>query len=326
MNTLERALYLWSTGNFRDPDHPECHGVKKSDLDTFSGFEPEFLGAVQSRQEFFAQQLDWFALAIHGRLAATDGEPGPATDALLTAKRCPHPDFEITPEDDEELAKLWARPEEANWPTECRSDLHIGRDFQGLPGLTREQTDGVYWAICHNWTEAFADIQLTPRNDAIGNASGTRMYHRKERMGGGTLAYHYLARNRCDDRLDGAWNSAVTWNLSLAPTTGSHEVGHGFGCNHVNDPAALMYPMITNASQQRLGFPNSTDIAAMQALGYTPHADWKSRQLPKDRLFLPRGLDDDPLDRTLVIGWLYEDGTFEKIMEVDDKLAPFPGG
>lgn len=271
--------------------HQVAPDLNGSEFDALVETDQPVVDALALWQQYFNQILDELCLKIHGRLCITDGTPGPATDYLMASPRCYFPDFEPDPESEAYI--LWAR-EEANIPMQCRGEIRIGRDFDALPGLTKAETDGIYWAMCHNVTEAFQDIHATPNNDAIGNPAGTIFYHRLEAMRGSTLAYHYLARNKCE-RLDGAWNSNVNFSRRLGAPVGTHEICHGLGANHNSDPQATMYPAITNYAQARYGYFNPTDIAAIKQIGYKPYDNWQVRQLPESRLFLPRGeVPEDP--------------------------------
>lgn len=305
MNTTQHAELLWATGNFRDPDFPEAHNVEKDELPKLTKNDEAFKAAVRSRQSYFQGEMDEFCLRHHGRLSyATDGgdgDVGVATEQLLRMPRCAHPDFRMTEKDDPELAKFFHQgPQAANWPDECRFSLITSRSFASLPGLTEEQTDGVWWASCHNWTESIEDLQMTPGE--VGDLHSADFYAVLARLGGSTLAWSYLARNRCDVRLDQAYNSRVNWSVRLAATTKTHEDGHALGLEHQRDRNATMYPSINSAAESRYGYPNATDIQAMERLGYHPFDDWERRKPPESKLFLPRDVGPELLEAIVLRG------------------------
>lgn len=286
MTDQEFIHLLWRWGHFRNPAKLAALNVSKADLGVLTMSDEPVVEAVQSYQEYHRQTLDVLCMSYNKSPLTEDGIVGAATSRSVQDRTCMCPDFAVSVDDDPDVAKLW-NAEEANWPDGCRREILIGRVFDRLPGLTVEQTDAVYWAICNNWFAAMLDVVMEPRNDQR-TGEGLRMYHRIEAMGGNVLAYHYLAQNRCDIRLDGAWNSNVTWGLALAAAVGSHECGHGLGLNHVNDSQALMYPAITAASRGRNGYPNATDISQMKSLGYQARSDWQARQPSAEDLFKPR--------------------------------------
>jgi hypothetical protein len=291
MTEQEAIQLLWRYGHFRNPDMNESLNISKADLPVLTFADESVEEAIRSYQAFAIHDLDELVLKHHTRAdAVADGDAGPATFDLWLMPRCGHPDFPV--DDDPDLAPMWSR-EEANWPDACRREILVGRDYDTLPGLTQEQTDGIYWALCNNWTAAMQDVEMTPKNDQR-TADGLRMFHDLRGLSRSTLAWHVLARNRCDDRLQGRWNSNVQWGLSLAAAVGTHEVYHGLGGNHTNDPEATSYPSITPHSRARMGYPNATDIAAMEALGYHAHSDWQQRKPSEDELFKPRGEQPEP--------------------------------
>ena len=302
MNFDETKEHYWNTGHFRNPDHPETWNVTKADLPKIQETDKVYHVATQSYQEYLLDLLAPLAFAFHKRPPIADGDPGPATAVLLDMPRCMMPDFHVP--DDPDLDALWAKPEEANWPGACRKQLVTGRSFDSLPGLNREQTDGIWWASCHNWTESIEDLQMTP--GPVGQSSGAHFYADVKSLSGSILAWSYLARNSCAVQLAQAYNSRVNWGMPLAATTKTHEDGHALGLNHISNSQATMYPSIHQSSTARLGYPHSSDIAGMQALGYRPHPEWQSRKPSADQIYKPRGDSPVPPDPTPPTGSVFQ--------------------
>lgn len=280
MTHEETLELLWTTGHFRNPKHPELFNVTKDDYRDLSPNDRLFHLAVQSYQEYFRQPLSDLTMALHHRMAITDGDSGPATEIIFNQPRCKHPDFPVAPEDDPMAARLSNR-EEANIPTSCRRKITVGRNFQSLPGLNAVDTHKVYWASCNNWYYALSDVEMV----SVDVGAAAFLMSKLEAMSGGTLAWSELARNSCSP-LQQAMNSRVNWALDLAITTKTHEDGHALGFEHNNDSAATMFPSINQAARSRLGFPNATDLDVARRVGYTVRNN--PQRPPTDILTAPR--------------------------------------
>lgn len=245
---------LYGLGHFHNPAHPT--GVTKDDLNTLRLHDNEVRKALRSYQEFMSPDFDRLSLAEHGRLGVADGDIGPATNALLDEPRCGFPDYPY-PEG------VMASQLNANWPTACRGKLRFGRNFKALPGLTEKQTDDVFHAMTNTWSIALEDVEIT-----ISSYQDADIYAALESLGGGTLAYSFLANNSCQFRCRQAYDSSRQWNMGIAYPVPTHEVGHALGLPHNRDNSALMYPNIHSQSIARLGWPNATDLAQAKSLGY----------------------------------------------------------
>lgn len=259
MSPTEIITRLYELGHFHNPGNPT--GVTKADLPNLKLHDAVVQIAIQSFTEFMTGKVS---------------DPAdPKVIARITEPRCGFPDYPY-PEG------VSAAQMEANWPGGCRGKLKFSRSFRALPGMSEEDTDRAFHGMSNNWTYALTDVDVT--SAPIGDRSA-HIYAGLKALGGGTLAWSYLATNNCSDKLEQAYDNTRSWNLALAITVASHEVGHALGLPHNRDGTALMYPSIHSKSMARLGYPNATDLAQAKGLGYTLSGSEPPR--PSD-LYRPR--------------------------------------
>lgn len=252
----------------------------------------------------------------HGAKERSEAFQRAADVMSFTEPRCgfpDHADYDLATGDVLELAEVLAVPvgemarycqihrqmyaeNEANWPGSCRGSLTYGRTFDRLPGLSSDQTDAVWWGIANNWTAASSDLAMVVEEGVTSDYRRLDIWAGLERLGGSTLAWQTLAVNRCDVSLEGRYDSDRSWSMVLAVTTGTHEVGHGLGHQHVQDSSALMYPSINSAAQQRRGYPNDTDLRQHRNLGYG--LSGRTRPLADSELWKPKGEPTPPAPPT----------------------------
>ncbi len=152
MTPTEIIERLYSLGHFHNPAHPT--EVTQADIPNLMLHDEAVRIAIASYQEYFQIEFDEQSLVEHGRLGIADGDLGPATSTLLNLPRCGFPDFPY-PEG------IMASQMQSNWPTGCRGKLKFSRNFQSLPGLSREDTDKIFHGMSNNWTYALKDVDLT---------------------------------------------------------------------------------------------------------------------------------------------------------------------
>lgn len=119
----------------------------------------------------------------------------------------------------------------------------VTASIQGaLPGLTEAQVRDTYkkaldtWNAACNvglvWTDDFAKANIWAKCQKIDGASGT-------------LAWSYLppcVASTQGVRLEQRYDISERWGIPWFLEVALHEIGHGLGMDHINNPAALMNP------------------------------------------------------------------------------------
>jgi hypothetical protein len=245
--------------------------------------------AVAEYQEFHGVPLDEDCRRLHRRGLNSDGQMGPATKGLMDSRFCDCPD-PILPTDRGSLP-----PEEANWPTACRNEITVSWNFSKAPGMSAEETTGIWIKVQRDYEARF--ILRMPLNPE--DYPRTRIYAALKALPGSTLAWSYLATGNCSSRLQQAYDSTISWSVSLATGTWKHEVGHALGMNHTpNDRNSLMYPSMNGQTTL-----NQTDISQMVRLGYKERTEPDPPDEPDD----PPDDPTDPDDK-LVRVWVRSGG------------------
>ena len=264
MKTSEQCqTYLEQYGYFHCPEVSERHTKEEIAERTDDVIET----ALAKWQDVFAPDLDEFTRKYHRRPSNADGDEGPATYDAMNLPRCGHPDFQS------------AVAEQARFPDRCRERITTSYRMN-LSGLTPEQLRE-YWIEAGALWERKINVKFVLQ---LENYPRTNVYAFEARLGGNVLADQYLSQGGCGDQLRGRFDNR-NWNKRLFVPTCGHERGHALGYGHVtSDRTALMYPSITEASMNRGGEPNESDIRAVLSIGYRR----RTEPIPPD--------DDTPTD------------------------------
>jgi hypothetical protein len=125
----------------------------------------------------------------------------------------------------------------AEWPPTCQDvptsfdSTRMKYDFDGkTPAEVWDEGNAIWNEVC-----GIVLSTVQPGNDArISAIMGS--------MGGGTLAWSYLANGSCSSRLRQEYNRAKTWFYHSFLWVNSHEKGHALGLSHTSKPGNIMQP------------------------------------------------------------------------------------
>lgn len=125
----------------------------------------------------------------------------------------------------------------AEWPSTCQDvptsfdDSRMKYDFDGkTPAEVWDEGNEIWNEVC-----GIVLSTVQPGNDA-------RIRAIMGSMGGGTLAWSYLANGRCDSLLNQEYNRAKTWFYHSFLWVNSHEKGHALGLSHTSKSGNIMQP------------------------------------------------------------------------------------
>lgn len=130
------------------------------------------------------------------------------------------------------------RANAAEWPEDCQGNVTTSFDDARMKHDLDGKTPAEVWDEGNAvWNEVCGIILSTvePGNDA-------RIRAIMGSMGGGTLAWSYLANGSCSSRLRQEYNRSRTWDLHSFLWVNAHEKGHALGLSHTGQKGNIMQP------------------------------------------------------------------------------------
>jgi len=224
---------LFDLGHFRNPAH--MTSVTEADLPSLKLTDEPVRIAIQSFQEFMAEDFDRLALYYHGRIGIADGDVGLATAKLFEVERCGYPDYSIE-----------AANGSGSWPSGCHPAWKNNHAFSlqvnksGMPSYLQPIFEQAFELV----RQAYANIGMVfVREDNNDRANTLVTWQR----GAGWIGLAIVPRSpRCGERIWAKFDNRYQpsqllhqWARLLA-----HEFGHNMGMSHSR--GGIMNPSIAS--------------------------------------------------------------------------------
>lgn len=259
--------HAWKYGHFRNPDYPGTHAVKESDIALLSMDDELSRQAIASVQVSDCQ-CDDFCHRHHGHGlnldddGKADGDPGPATIALVDIPRCRVPDFAM---DDDEFGLAgrggWS---DCDPEREHHHEVVIKFDDRNAP----PKWVGYMPQVKSDVVKLSAEMGLSLRYidwDSDENYQSSVIFRF---ISGGVIGFYYLPQGSGCRRIpQGALDTSFLPNVRVAGGLWGHEgAGHGVGLGH--RPArrisgilrGIMNPSIVDVPLSWVGDPSEGDM------------------------------------------------------------------
>lgn len=250
-------------GHHHNPKYPILEGFTTAGLLALPQDHELVTSMVKSVQESDGN-LNAIAMSIHHRDAIIDGDPGPATLALIELPRCACRDFEAATENEEQRSS-WKKGCVPEFP-----DLYaivMGLEVSKMQSVWRDNLDEITAAI----TKAENEIgyHVLWRKDLSGQA------HMKISWGpiaGGVIGWNSVPNSfscglSITGKIDTTWNS----DIKRLGRLGLHEwMGHGFGFGHYSGSDSIMNPSITPGEISWIGDRLEKEMLALADGPITP--------------------------------------------------------
>lgn len=261
MTNVDRLLYAYAAGHHWNPAFPSLRNLDAAAVRKMDGSERDAKDLLGSWQAFDGNVAKLVA-AFHKRDLQPDGEPGPATDAVMRMARCPMPDYAPPPDASfdyghEELNAAVRSYQEykanaayvggtGSWPKGCDPNVpnfHSARANVMLGGASAHQK--ATWDECRKMVEAcMAEYGHSIRHVMEGDPKNAEHDVRFQSIAGSVIGFAYFPTpNTCQQtvaaRIDNTFNPRATILAELYV----HEYqGHSIGLEHTR--GGIMNPSI----------------------------------------------------------------------------------
>lgn len=225
--------HAWKYGHFRNPAYQESFNVAEAELPALTLDDEAFRQAIASVQESDCC-CDELCHMHHGRALElndddrADGDPGPATLAMLDIRRCHVPDFAV--ENDEfglAGAGAWSN---CDAQRNFHHEVVIQFDDRNAPPKWK----GYLNKVKKSAVEISADMGLSVRYTSPGDGGKFQSSVIFKFIAGGVVGFYYLPQSSgCNKIPQGALDTSFLPDVHIASLLWIHEgVGHGVGLRH----------------------------------------------------------------------------------------------
>ena len=251
MNPMDIIRFLWRTGHFWNPAHPDSSGITEADLVKLTLKDQSVVEAVRSLQEADAN-FNTLVGVFHDRDADVDGDVGPATETLTKLKRCPVPDHppplgtrSADPVLDNIIRSMqeWISAGSGSWPSSgCdpeRRGVHsirVSIDTSRAPSAVK----GYIQQSLEAAKACFAEMGLAVRY--ILDGGDGEIVKVFTNLSGGTIGWNYFPYPNSCRQITGRLDSGYAPDWRLWACLETHETGHGVGLEHTR--GSIMNPSI----------------------------------------------------------------------------------
>lgn len=257
MTPTQRLLWAYSYGHGWNPARPNLLNLDETAVSKMDGSEADAQELIASWQSLDAN-VNRLVEAFHGRELQPDGIIGPASEAVMSMKRCGMPDYPPPPNasffyEHEGLHKAVesyqrfaaAKTGSGSWPVGCdpqRKDVHsvvVGIDISNASSFQK----GIMADVLKYVEETEAEIGQAVRHVLTG-ASSPQHDVKFQNIPGSVIGFAYFPEpDECQQTVTARIDNSFDARLPVLAELLTHEYkGHSDGLEHTN--GGIMNPSI----------------------------------------------------------------------------------